>query len=140
MDLDKMSHFESKVGTLQAPQEMIYNFLSDFSNLEQMVPPDKVKDFSCTTDSCRFTVDNVGELAIRIMERTPYKTIKITSDGKAPFEFYFWIQLVSVDDYTTKIRLTVKAALNTMMKMMVKKPLKTGLDKIIDQLETAFKK
>jgi len=138
IDLSKLAHFESRVGNLNTDQEMIYKFLSDFSNFEKMVPADKVKDFSCTEDTCRFTIDKVGPIGFRIMEKEAPKMIKVTADGKTPFEFFLWIQLMSTGAGQSKIRLTIKAKLNAMMKMMVAKPLKKGLDKIIDQLEMSF--
>jgi len=64
----------------------------------------------------------------------PFSFIKISPAGQVPFKFNFYIQLKQVSDGDTKIKLTIKAELNQMMKMFVKKPLKKGLDEIIDKI------
>lgn len=40
-----MLKIESKIGTIKKPDEFIFNFLSDFNNLTQYIPADKVSHF-----------------------------------------------------------------------------------------------
>lgn len=126
---------ESRIGTIQANDERIYQFVSDFNNFRQFIPADKVKDFESTEDTCRFSVDGVGKVGLQIIEKEPFKTVKITGDGMANQKFVFWIQLVKKEAYVTHIRLTIKADLNPMLKMMVVKPLQNFLDRLVDAME-----
>lgn len=135
-----MSKHTSKIGKVNKSDELIYNFLTDFNNLKSIVPQDKVKDFEATEDTCKFNIDKVGQAGLKIIEKEPHKLIKITSDGKSPFSFFFWIQLKPIEDSenTTAIRLTIDANLNPMMKMMVGKHLQKGIDGLVDQLVVFF--
>jgi carbon monoxide dehydrogenase subunit G len=126
---------ESKIGTIKASEERVYNFISNFNNFKQFIPADKVQDFQSTEDSCKFSVPNMGQVGLRIIEKEPYKTIKITGDGMANQQFMFWVQLIQIEEFDTRIKLTIKAELNPMLKMMVAKPLQSFLDKLVDAME-----
>ena len=135
-----MSKHTSKIGKINKSDELIYNFLTDFNNLKEIIPQDKVKNFEATEDTCKFNIDGVGQAGLKIIEKEPFKLIKITSDGKSPFSFFFWIQLKPIEDEekTTAIRLTIDANLNPMMKMIVGKHLEKGIDTMVDQLVVFF--
>lgn len=126
---------ESRVGIIQSSDERIYTFISNFNNFKQFIPADKVQDFESTEDSCKFSVAGVGKVGLQIMEREPFKTIKITGNGMANQKFIFWVQLVRKEENDTRIKLTIRADLNPMLKMMAQKPLHNFLDKLVDAME-----
>jgi carbon monoxide dehydrogenase subunit G len=126
---------ESRIGRVQSSAERIYSFISNFNNFKQFIPADKVQDFESTEDTCRFSVTGIGKVGLRIIERDPFKTIKITGDGMANQTFIFWIQLMQKEENDTRMKLTIKAELNPMLKMMAQKPLQNFLDKLIDAME-----
>ena len=69
-----MTSFESPVKTIPAAIETVFDTLSDFSNLERLrdkIPEDKVQNFNCDPDNCRFTISPAGNIAVRIVEREP---------------------------------------------------------------------
>ncbi len=123
----------SKVGKIPNSAERIYNFLSDFRNFDRLIPPDAADGWQSTEDSCRFTIKN-QPVALEIMDRDPYKTLKMRSSEDSVLPFLFWIQLKEVSAYDTRVRLTIHAEVNMMMKMMLKKQLQKGLDQLVDQM------
>lgn len=135
-----MGKYTSKIGKINKSDELIYNFLTDFNNLKAVIPQDKVREFEATEDTCKFKIEGVGQAGLKIIEKEAFKLIKITSDGKSPFSFFFWIQLKPIEDSenVTAIRLTIDANLNPMMKMMVGKHLQNGLDSMVDQIVIFF--
>ncbi len=126
---------ESKIGNINGPAERVYSFLSNFNNFKNLVPPDKVKEWHSTEDTCHFKVDGIGEAGLCIIEKEPFSTIKITGEEGSKLDFGFWIQLKEPAPNSTKIKLTIKADLNPMLKMMALKPLQTFVDSLVDQLE-----
>jgi hypothetical protein len=129
-----MSKIESKIGRINKSEEKIYNFLSDFNNFEHLIPADKVKNWSSTSDSCHFTVDGIGDAGMKIIEKTPFSLIKITSEGKTPISFFLWIQIKKINENTTGIKIVVEPQVNQMIFMMVKGPLQNFVDMLVDQL------
>ena len=104
------------------------------AQISQQIPKVKIEDFRSDTDSCAFTISSVGEAGLRIIDREPAKIIKITGEGKIPFEVYLWIQLLPAGPYQCKIRLTLHAHLNMMLKMVLNNKLKEGINTIAEAL------
>ncbi|MBN2484841.1 MAG: SRPBCC family protein [Bacteroidales bacterium] len=125
---------ESKVGKIPRKDETVYNFFSDFDNFKSLIPADKVKNFSSQGDSCSFSIDMIGDTGLKIIEKEPYKLIKLSSPGQSKFEFKLWIQLKDLGDETTAVKLTLETFLNPMLEIMAKKPLQNFVDTLADQL------
>ncbi|EGK00668.1 MULTISPECIES: hypothetical protein [Dysgonomonas] len=131
-----MTEFVSEIKTIPHSDADVYTVLSDLNNLElakNIIPQDKVKDFTFDTDSCTVSVDPVGKIRFVVVEREPNKTIKFQAE-QLPFGVTMWIQLVSINSAETKMKLTIKADLNPFLKPMVSKPLQAGLDKVAEGL------
>ena len=66
-------------------------------------------------------------------ERIAGKQVKIVGDeGGVPIDFTFWIQLQSVSEADTRMRLVLHVELNMMMKMMIGGKLQEAIDKIAE--------
>lgn len=140
------NRYVSEIKTVNNNQEIIFNYLSNFENLSkyindgvlekmaEQVPQIKISNFESDADSCRFDISGFGSAEIRIIEREPFKNIKISSEGSLPVSIVFWIQLLSVSAYETKLRLTLDAEMSMMIKMLVGKKLEDGIDKMADML------
>jgi len=127
-----MADFTSETKTILHSDDKIFAMLSDMSNLERIkarIPQEQIKDFYFDTDSCSFTVDPLGSVEFRIIEREPYKTIKFSTTN-SPIPVLMWIQLKQVAENDTKMKMTVRAELNPFIKSMVSKPLQEAIDKI----------
>lgn len=130
-----MGKIESKTGNIGLEDEKIFNFLSDFNNFRNLIPADKIKNWESTQDSCKFTVDGIGDAGLRIMEREPNKLIKITSEGNTPIKFFLWIQIKAAGENTSHVRVLLEPQVNPLMMSMLQGPLQGFTDMLIDQLE-----
>lgn len=132
-----MSTFESSIRQIPYKQEAVFNILSNLSNIERIkdkLPKDKLEQMTFDSDSISVSVNPVGQIKLRIVEREAPKCIKFeTADSPVPFNL--WIQVVPNGDNASKMKLTIKAELNPFIKGMVKKPLMEGLEKIADLLQ-----
>lgn len=131
------STFESSVREIAAPQQAVYDTLSNLQNIEKVrsrIPDDKAAGLSFDNDSVSVSVPPVGKISMRIVAREEPKCIKFETTT-SPVPFNFWIQLLPVTAATCKMKLTIKAELNPFIKGMVKKPLEEGIEKIADALQ-----
>jgi carbon monoxide dehydrogenase subunit G len=126
---------ESRVGKINADAERIYTFVSNFNNFKQFIPADKIQDYQSTEDSCNFSIPNMGKLGLKIIEKEPFQSVKISGEGMVNQQFNLWMQLKQVDPADTRVKITIKADLNPMLKMMVAKPLQNFVDKLVDAME-----
>ncbi len=130
------SKFESSVKLIPYPQQAVYNNLSDLRNLDKIkdrVPEDKINDFTFDEDTVGVNIAPVGELKLRICDREEPKCVKFET-VQSPVPFNVWIQVLPVDEASSKMKVTVKAELNPFIKSMVEKPLQEAVEKIADAL------
>ena len=131
-----MTKFESSIKQIPHSQQSVYRMLNDLNNVQRLkdrfpegstgnADMDKVKDklqsLSFDHDSLSVSVDPVGQISMRIIERDEPKTIKFESDN-SPLSFNFWIQILPVTETSF------------FAKGMVSKPLQEGIEKIADAL------
>ena len=99
-----------------------------------MVRKDKIQEMEIEPDRVRMKVDGLGQkITIAIVDRIENDTIKFGVEG-IPMGANFWIQLKEVSPVDTRIKLTVKAEIPFMFKMMLDKKLQQGLDQAADML------
>ena len=130
------SKFESSIKAIPYPQEAVYRNISDLRNLDKVkdrIPEDKVNEFTFDEDTVGLNVAPVGELKLRICDREEPKCVKFET-VQSPVPFNVWIQVLPVDENSSKMKVTVKAELNPFIKAMVEKPLQDGVEKIADAL------
>ena len=154
-----MTEYKSEVKTIYAPQERVYEKLSDLNNLSVVqqnldnpelkqrilgqagdkVSPDQVEQIIERLRSLQFDTDSVkgstplGEVGLRIIERETPKTVKFQVEG-APVQANMWVQLLPSADDQCAMRLTVKADLNFFIRQMVGSKLQQGVDALATML------
>lgn len=140
-----MTTYESDIKTISSSEEVVFNQISDLKNLkrlqeldlgEQNQYADRLKNMELDTDYVSFNVEGVGKIGMRVIEREPHKTIKFQIEN-APVSANLWIQLKQVAENDTRMKLTLKAEIPMMIKMMVDKKLKEGVNMIADVIVKA---
>lgn len=149
---------ESEVKYINYPQESVYTKMADLNNLSAIkekyndpdaqerlkgqIPEDKVEQVKKTFESMQFDadsvsmhVDPVGNISLKIIERTPMKCIKFTTTY-SPVGFYLWIQILPVTNVTSKIKVTIDANVPPFLSGMIRKPLEEGVEKLANMLTT----
>lgn len=123
--------YESKITSIPAPVAPVYKGLSNFKNLERvrdLIPQDKVQELEIEDDYIRLKVDGLGQkIVIRIVDRIENDTIKFGFEN-LPLSLNFWIQLKEVAPEDTRMKLTLKADIPMMFKMMFEKKIQQGID------------
>lgn len=129
--------YESKVVSSSSSAEQIYRVFSNLKNIERvkdLIPKDKIQEIEIEETQVRIKVDGLGQkLTISIVERIENDTIKFGLEG-IPMQAFFWVQLKEVTPCDTRIKLTLKADIPMMFKMMIGNKLQQGLDQAADML------
>jgi carbon monoxide dehydrogenase subunit G len=114
--------------------EKIFAFLSDFTHFGDLLPAEKVKNWQATEDTCRFTVDGLGEIGLRIVKKEAYSLVQFAGNGKVPFDFYLMVHLEGKDENHTDVYLSAEAKLNPMLKMIASGPVQKFLDTLVQAI------
>lgn len=147
--------YESSVKTIPYTREMVFSKLSDLSNLqnvkqkldnpelvaklkeqadgdqvEKMIPV--LKSLTSDSDSVSVSVPPVGNLTLRVVEREE-KCIKYALEN-VPINANLWIQLLPIDANSCKMKVTIGADLNLIMRGMLGGKLEKGAEGIANML------
>lgn len=117
-----LTKIESEKVEISNTSENIFNYLSDFNNFEKLMPP-QVTNWTSTSEECAFTINGMATISMKIIEKSPFSTISIVSNGKVPFEFKLFVLITEKDASNCFGQLTFESDMNPMIKMMVEKPL-----------------
>lgn len=129
---NRMTRIDSEEVTLNKSPEEVFNFLSDFNNLQQLMP-EQVTDWQSTETDCSFTIKGMASLGMELDEKTPHSQIKMKRKGKAPFDFNLFCNIIATaQNSETKIQLAFDAGLNPFLKMMAEKPLRNFLNILVE--------
>lgn len=129
--------YESAVQSIPASAAEVYRVLGNLESLNRvkdLIPRDKIQELEIQADYLRIKVDGLGQkIIIRIVDRIENDTIKFGLDN-SPIAANFWIQLKEVSATDTRVKLTLKADIPFMFKMMLEKKIQTGLDEAAKML------
>lgn len=123
--------YESAVTKVAASAGQIYAVFSNLKNIERvrdMIPQDKVQELEIGEDYIRMKVDGLGQkITISVVDKTENDVIKYGAEG-IPMQMNFWIQMKEVAPMDTRIKLTLKADIPMMFKLMLDKKIQQGID------------
>jgi carbon monoxide dehydrogenase subunit G len=124
--------FTSEIQTIPHKPESVYAMLSDLSRLERVrerLPQDTVKDFTVSANRLSVEVNPVGKIEFEVVERIPAETVKFaTVQSVVPLTL--WIQLKADGESATKMKMTLRADVNLMLRSVVSKPVQEALNRI----------
>jgi len=127
---------ESKIGKSASSDVKIYDFVTNFHNFKDLLPADKVSGWEASEDKCSFIVEPLGRTGLMIIEKEPYKLVKMVSDPEfSSYQFNIWIQFKKVSEKDTRVKVTIEPLVNKMLLPMLKLPLKKLADGIINKIE-----
>jgi len=128
---------ESRIGKASRSDHQIYGFIIDFNNFKRIIPEDRVSGWESSVEQCSFRVDPIGKVTLRIVEKNPSSLVKIASVPEfSSYNFTIWIQLKSVNEQDTRVKVTIEPHVNQLILPMIKSPLKQFVDGLVDQIET----
>jgi len=154
-----MNQYESQVKQIAAPIESVYAKLSNLENLRPVIENaqnnetlkqkieesgqdpaylNMLKNVTLSADSIAINTGMMGTFALDIVERedpavnSGKGTIKFKT-AQSPIDANMWIQLLP-GEQGTRMKLTLRADLNPMLKIMLGNKLEAGIDKFADML------
>ena len=129
-----MLNIKSQTVNLDTPQSDVFEFLTDLNNYELLLPEKNISDFSSTTNSCQFKVQNIYLIGLEINQSIESSEIKLKSSENSPIKFDLVVNL-SRPNGRTEVYLDCEADVSGMLKMMVEKPLNNLFSHMADKLK-----
>jgi carbon monoxide dehydrogenase subunit G len=132
-----MAEFESKEVVLNADQNTVYAFLSDFRNFNKLIP-EQIEEWEATADFCSFKAENAGQVRLKYKTRNT-DLIEIEPDMNLPVSGEITL-FVKLKDQVPNTLATIgmKISIPPMFSMMLNRPLKKLLEIIAESLQKHF--
>lgn len=116
-----MTSIQSETVQLNKSLAEVFAFLGNANNHEKLMP-ESIYNWSSTEDECKFTIQNMAKLELKISERDPSGKVVIIPSAKAPFDIK--IEWVLAETATgCSAQMIIHADLNPFIKMMAVGPL-----------------
>ncbi len=128
-----MHTLTSKAQKVNASSTKIFEFLSDFNNLEKLMP-EKVTNWDSTMTNCSFTIQGMATLNMKQGEMKQDSLVQMVASGKNPFHYDLNNHIKSLNDESCEVQIILNADMNPMLAMMAKKPLENFVNILVDEL------
>lgn len=129
-----MLKIESKTGQVKGSQEAVYRYISDFRNFSHLLPADRLRNIEITGDTLRFAIDGLGNIGLKITEKTPFSQLVITGTEDSSADFTFWFKMKEIAENQSNVNIILHANLNMFLEMMAQEPLQQFVNMIVDKL------
>jgi len=115
----------------------VLDFISIPSNIEKLLPLDKISDFKSDESMCSFKVQ--GGIIITLVQNGREENVKLflKSGEKSPFPFSLTIHAEPTNT-GTKGYIEFNGEVNAFLKLMVEKPLSALFNYMSDKLKDQF--
>lgn len=132
-----MIEYVSDIKQINADRTAVYGTLSDLTHVRAVadrIPQDKGFQIEAIdADNLAVIIPGAGKMQLHIVEREENKTIKLETVN-FPVKANAWIQLLEPNQGDTRLRLTLHADLNMMLRSMLGSKLKDMVNQMATML------
>ncbi len=121
---------------IHATTNQVLEFISISSNIEKLLPQDKISDFKFDENSCSFKVQG-GIIISLIQSGRDEDKLYLTSGQKSPFPFKLTIHTFTTNE-GCKGFIEFNGEVNAFLKMLVEKPLSALFNYMTNQMKEQF--
>jgi len=127
----------SDTSLINASDDKIFSFLSDFNNFGKLMP-EQIINWQSTEESCSFTIKGMADLKMKMIEKTPNSKLQISSESSLSLSFTLTWNIKSIDENQSEVNLDFDGNLNPMVAMMAKNPLQNFVNVLVQKLGEHF--
>jgi len=129
-----MTRIESKHLVIPKPVQTVFDFLIDLKNIEQLLPADRISNFTSTDKSFGFKITGAVPVELELVNVVPGELLQLKTTPANSFQFTLDIHLKTVNETSCEAYQVCNADINAFLKMMVEKPLTALFDYMVDRL------
>lgn len=118
---------------LPASSEKVFNFLDTIANFEHLMPENTSKFEVLSKDRFLFALKGMPEIVLQKNESKPHQYILLgAASDKLPFTLKANIKSIAAGE--CQVQLIFEGTFNTMMEMMIKKPITNFINTLSENL------
>ena len=125
--------FKSKDVDLNHPSFAVFATFSDLTLFKDRIPAEYRDKVTLTKDTAEGDYNGM-HLGVRVVDRIPNSRIVFRPMEGIPLDGTLYIDIDDTSSSTCKMKLTIEAQMNFLMKAMLGRKIQSALDQITDQL------
>jgi hypothetical protein len=133
--MNNISYFESRSGTLNCTAQECFTFATDIRHFERFIPKGTISNWQADKESCSFSVSMLGTVSVRLSKKEMYTSVVFNGDALNKNDFELVLHITDNNDKPAEVKISLKAELNPMMKMIAVKPIGQFLEMLISEME-----
>lgn len=133
-----MLNLKSDKVIINKSAQEIFDFLTDFNNLRNIMP-EQINNWQSTMTTCEFEIQGLTKMSMKIDKKIPYSKIIIKPNGDTSYDYVLSVLLNSLEDNKTQGQLFFDVDVKPMVAMMAKKPLQNFIDILSGKLKENLK-
>ncbi len=128
-----MTRIESKHLVIPKTAQEVYTYLTQLSNIENLLPKDKISNFVSDDKKFGFKITGAIPVELELVNSTPGELLQLKTTSSNSFQFTLDINIID-QGANCEVYQICNADINAFMKMMVEKPLAALFDYMVDRL------
>lgn len=129
-------NFSSDSYHISTSAETLNAFLSEPSNLIEILPQDRIEDWKTEGETCSFKIKGLSHISLKLALRTPSSVVYENTSSK-PFPFKLNIYTSAMSNMVD-LSASFDADVNSFMKMMLQKPLTNFLNSLGETIQKKY--
>ncbi|MDO9579407.1 MAG: hypothetical protein Q7J06_02405 [Bacteroidales bacterium] len=133
--MSDLTYYESRVGKVTSSAQGVFNFVTDMRNFDQFIPHGTINNWKAEIDSCSFNVAMLGTVSFLLAEKEMYNKVVYTGDALKKNDSTLVLDITEKSKNSAEVKVSLKADINPMLKVMDAKPIEQFLEILINEME-----
>ncbi|MDR0207248.1 MAG: hypothetical protein LBI45_08350 [Bacteroidales bacterium] len=121
------------------PAPKIFELTSNLQNFHRYMS-NQVKDISATADSCSFTVENIAQITLKILEKTAFSQIRFAADNDKNIPLLLTLNMNAVSENETDVIVDMDIEIPIFLKPLIQKPLERFVETLLQKIKNEVEK
>jgi hypothetical protein len=124
---------------VKLPVAKLFEMASDGRNFVHYVT-DQVKKVNATEDSCSFTIENIAQITLKILEKTPFSHIRFGAENDKNIPLFIDLNFTLISDNESDIEVNLDIDLPIFLQPILQNPLKRFVDTLSEKIKDNVEK
>ncbi len=133
--MGEITEFTSRKGTISCNAGGVYRFVTNLDNFRQFIPEGTISGWHSDADSCRFEVNSIGSVNIRLTLKQPNSRVVYSGEALQNNSFSIDLDITGTGESSSVASLVLRTETNPLMKMIIAKPASQFLEMMISEME-----
>lgn len=130
-----MTQFKSRKAAVSCSKEEFYSFITDLRNFGDLVPDRSIGGWQFDKETCRFKVDPIGEVALKVASKTPFDLVKFSGTVLGSTTFELQVSILGEIEKKSSVELLMEAELSPLLLMVASGPIEGFLEALVKEME-----